>query len=304
MKADPLEDVLARDPGRQLLLLQALVRAEEGLRRDGRPTDFMLLQMPGPSFGFKPGVPGAEALQPMEGDIYDLEGAGYVRSMGSTSSSVVARLSLTPAGRAAGAPAPDSVRAMSGHVPPSPDDVLRWLAELSRSASGPAVLTSGRALLAEAERRFGHGMAEAIAYVLIGLGDDRLIDFDDPSRSLDQLTSDQRLANGGQFRLTSYGRDRADPPPQAPTSITQIVHAAQAQVAAGDINNYVTFTQLLDRVEEAIDEVDGVDDETREEAHSMVDKLRGTSTTVATGAASGGGGALLGAVLKKILGLE
>jgi hypothetical protein len=239
----------------------------------------------------------------MEGDIYDLEDAGYVRSMGSTSSSVVGRFSLTPAGRAAGAASPDSVTAVSGNVPPSPDDVLRWLAELSRSGSGSGTLASGRALLAEVERRFGQGMTQAVADVLIGLARDGLIDFDDPSRNIDQLRSEQRLANGGQFRLTSYGRDRADPTAQPPTSMTQIVHAAQAQVAAGDINNYVTFNQLLDRLEEAIKDVDGVDEETREEARGMLDKLRGSSATVATGAASGGGGALLGAVLKSVLGL-
>lgn len=88
--------------GHQLALLQALVRAEEGLRRDGLPTDFMLLQMPGPSFGFKPAVPGSEALHPTEGDILDHETAGYVHTMSSTSSSVLARFSLTSTGRVAG----------------------------------------------------------------------------------------------------------------------------------------------------------------------------------------------------------
>lgn len=291
--------------GRQLSLLQALVRAEEELRQASRPTDFMLIQMPGPSFGLKPHVEGAEQLQPMEGDVLDLEAAGYVRTLPSTSASVVVRFGLTDAGRLAGAGPPGAaVAATDDAPPPSPDDVLRWLADLARSHAGAATLTRGHALLDEARRRFGDPNESVVADALVDLGEDGLIDFDDPSRALDQLSSAQRLSNGGRFRLTAGGRDRVEAGSQPPPSVTQIVHAAQAQVAAGNINNYVTFNALLDRVSEAIDEVDGVDDATREEAKGLVDKLRGTSATVATGAASSGAGALLGAVLKKVLGFD
>ena len=143
-----------------------------------------------------------------------------------------------------------------------------------------------------------------MADALIDLRDDGLIEFADPSRGVDQISSAQRLGNGGRFRLTAYGRDRAEPPRQSSTNVTQIVHAAQAQVAAGDINNYVTFTQLLDRVEQALEELDGVDEEAREEARGILAKLRGATGTIATGTASGAGGALLGAVLKQALGLQ
>lgn len=290
---------------RQLALLRALVSAEDALRREGRPTDFMLLQMPGPRFGFKPAVPGSEELLPMEGDIYDLEDAGFVRTTESSSSSVIARFTLTSDGRAAGAVPPDTLPIVTNAPPPSSaDDVLRWLNELSKSPAGAGHLSSGRALLAEAEQRFGPGTAEAVADALIDLGQDGLIDFDDPSRGIEQISSAQRLGNGGRFRLTVYGRDRAEPPRQTPTNVTQIVHAAQAQVAAGDINNYVTFTQLLDRVEQALDDLEGVDEDAREEARGMLTKLRAATGTVATGTASGAGGALLGAVLKQALGLQ
>lgn len=100
------------------------------------------------------------------------------------------------------------------------------------------------------------------------------------------------------------GRDRAEPPAATPATVIQIVHAVQGQVAAGNINNYVTFNALLDRSEEALDEVDGVDEETRDEARGIVDKLCGVSGTIATGTASGAGGAVVGARLKQLLGLS
>lgn len=283
------------------------MRAEEGLRQAGRPTDFMLLQSPGPSLGLKPRVDGAAELQPMEGDILDFANKGYVHLLPSTSSSVVAKFALTADGRAAGAaPTSGEVVSSSDDPPPSADEVLGWLAELAKSGHGAALLANGDALLSEAAQRFGASAVETVAEELIGLGEDGLIDFDDPSGGIDQLSSSQHLTRAGHFRLTTFGRDRAQPssaPPPSP-NITQIVHAAQAQVAAGDINNFVSFTALLDRVEEALDEVDGVNDDARQEARSMLDKLRGASGTVATGTASGAGGALLGAVLKKVLGFE
>lgn len=70
------------------------------------------------------------------------------------------------------------------------------------------------------------------------------------------------------------------------------------------IQNFVTFQALLDRAEQEIDALEDIDEEAREEAKSLLAKLRGATGTVATGAAGGAGGAVLGAVFKKLLGLE
>src|SRR4051794_9883633 len=86
---------------RQFDLLQALVRKESELRDAGQPLYFLLLQMPGPSFGLKPGIDKEHEIRPSEGDIYDLEGEGFVRSLPATSESVVVKFVLTAEGRSA-----------------------------------------------------------------------------------------------------------------------------------------------------------------------------------------------------------
>ena len=53
----------------------------------------------------------------------------------------------------------------------------------------------------------------------------------------------------------------------------------------------------------AIDEVQGVSEEAKEEARGMLDKLRGAAGTAATSAAGSAGGTLLGSLLKEIFGL-
>lgn len=82
------------------------------------------------------------------------------------------------------------------------------------------------------------------------------------------------------------------------------MHAANAQVAAGDIHNYVSFNELLDRAEAELKGLDGIDAATQEEAQGILAKLRSVSGTVATGTATSAGGALVGALLRQLLGLS
>lgn len=290
---------------RQLSLLSALAETDQRLRDKGRPTDFLLLRMPGGRMGLKPGIETEEELAPTEADVLDLQAEDYVHLLPSTSGSVVAKFALSASGRTAGRPR--AVRANLGGqapdtAPPSLDDVLGWLAGLEGLGSGSAILADGGALINEAMARFGTEHLGAVASRLIDLRDGGLLLFDDPAALLEQISDADRLGMGGQFRLTVTGRDRAVPRPSA-ANITQIIHAAQAQVAAGNIHNYVSFEQLLDRVDRALEEVDRVDEDTRAEARTMLDKLRAASGTIATGTATSAGGTLLGAVLKQALGL-
>lgn len=130
--------------------------------------------------------------------------------------------------------------------------------------------------------------------------------FDDPAARVDQLSDVDRLNLAAAFRVTAVGRDRVRQlqRPSGNAHVTQIINAVNAQVAAGDIQNFVTFQALLDRAEQEIDALEDIDEEAREEAKSLLAKLRGATGTVATGAAGGAGGAVLGAVFKKLLGLE
>lgn len=259
--------------------------------------------MPGASVGLKPGVENERELQPSEADVLDLDAEGYVHQLPTTSSSVVAKFQLSARGRAAGQPRAATGTAMPGTPPPSLDAMLRWVADLEEFATGSATLAAGGEVMNAAQSAFGQEHAEAIARRLLDLRDSGLVNFNDPAASLEQLSEADRLEMASDFRVTVTGRDRVQPRTAPATTIMQVVQAAQAQVAAGNITNYVSFTQLLDRVEEALGQVDGVDDETRAEARGLLDKLRAASGTVATESASGAGGALLGALLKQALGL-
>lgn len=196
---------------RQVALLQALVRREGELREEGRPLHFMLLQMPGPSFGLKPSIEREAEIAPAEPDVYDLEDEGFVRILPSNSSSVVAKFLLTSAGRSAGQPRAVSAelqRPAVSSAPPSADELLEWLSGLAATGPGSAILQSGGALMNEALARWPEQL-EAVAKRLLDLRDEGLLLFDDPAAEIDQIGEAERLAHAADFRMTIAGVDRA-----------------------------------------------------------------------------------------------
>jgi hypothetical protein len=95
-------------------------------------------------------------------------------------------------------------------------------------------------------------------------------------------------------------------PPQASGGMTQYIQiqdAAQIQIAAGDINNYKSFDELGDALSSSIDGLTNIDDDAKDEARGLVSKIFGKGDAVATSAAGSAGGAVLGSVLKQLLGL-
>lgn len=291
---------------RQQQLLEAIVRADNHLRDEGRPAEFMLIEGAGGVLGFKPDVSGAMELSPSEADILDLQAAGYVHARPSNSAMVSIVFALSAAGRNAGQPravTADIQNPERATAPPSSDDVLAWLYGLTASGPGSSILDSGGALINEVSGRFGHEHVETVARALVDLAREGLVLFDDPAREIDQLAMSERVSLASEFRLTSAGLDRVRGScPVAPT-ILQIVKATNAQVAAGDINNYASFNELLDRAEGELDRLDGIDAATQGEARGILAKLRSASGTVATGTATSAGGALVGALLRQLLGL-
>jgi len=47
-----------------------------------------------------------------------------------------------------------------------------------------------------------------------------------------------------------------------------------SQLAAGDITNYVTFLDVLDRAYAEVEALDGVDSDDRQDAMGLIDRLR------------------------------
>ena len=238
--------------------------------------------------------------------MLDFEHAGYVHRLTSTSRDVVLKFALSASGREAGRERTVTAGIADPPVetaPASSDDVLRWLAGLEESGPGSRILRDGGTLVNQALEQFGLEHHEAVCRRLFDLRDDGLILFEDPGAQLQRVSDADRLGMAEHFRLSAPGRDRAAPSVPPSTSVMQIVNAVNAQVAAGDITNYVSFEQLLDRVDQALTEITGVDEEARAEARGMLEKLRGVSGTIATGTVTGAGGALLGTVLKHALGL-
>jgi hypothetical protein len=293
---------------RQLQLLRALAIREAQLREEGRPTDFSFLQMPGPAFGFKPGIANEQEIGAMEGDLKELEAEGFVRLSRGSSDSVVCKLALTTTGRAASRkePLPTELDSGSrGAVPPSADSILSWLRQVSETPDRTSALRNGGALLNDAVSVFQEDQLGAVAGRILDLGDAGLLLFDDPAAAIEGPSDIDRLRVAANFRLSPAGLDRVSPSDR-PTiqNIGQIITATQAQVAGRDINNFHSYDQLVAQLTDALDQLQNVDEEAREEARGILAKLKSASSSVASGAASSGGGALLGTLLKEALGLE
>lgn len=78
---------------------------------------------------------------------------------------------------------------------------------------------------------------------------------------------------------------------------------ARLQIAAGDITNYASLGDLLDRAEVEISELAAVDVEEREEALGLIALLRGKALDLGGGVLSGAGGGLLSGVIAQLPGL-
>jgi hypothetical protein len=289
---------------RQLAILAALVESEEQPRAEDRGGEWILSQAFGGRAGFQPEIPNEASLDVTHADLLDLSDEGYLHELPYTSSGVLMKFVLTPSGRAAGRARP-VVQEIGPTAPPpgaapGADEVLAWIVALENSP-GAGALGEGGMLNNQVIADFGDAHLEAVARRVLDLRDEGLVRFDDPAARIEQLSDSDRLGMGSAFRATAAGRDRVrgHQRPAGDTYINQVINAVNAQVAAGDIQNLVTFQALLGRAEQAIDELEEIDEQTRAEAKSLVDKLRGASGGVATSAA----GAVVGAVLKQLLGL-
>jgi hypothetical protein len=118
-----------------------------------------------------------------------------------------------------------------------------------------------------------------------------------------ELNSDWWLNPGLAPQLESAVAAARLPKAPAAKQIVHIAHAAEVQVALGDITNYTTFAEFTAAVDTAIDGLVGVDETAKAEAKGILAKMCSKGGEVASAAAGSAGGSLLGAVLKQILGL-
>jgi len=276
-----------RDP-RLTEVLRSLVAKDDAMRREGRDPSFLLA----------------------EADVRDLIELGYLREISSTSSGVRVKVVVTSAGRAAGRESPVAVELDQSGTPlagapasPPLDDVLAWLAALEDRF--PSVLDSGGLLANQALADFEDGQLDGTCRRVIELAGESLIAFVDPGRRLPQLPAADRIGMGSEFRVTVAGRDRLLRKCEtAAMTVNQIITATNAQVAGGNITNFVSFGALLDAAQQQLDQLSDLDDDDRQEAQGIIDKLRSATTQVALSAAGSGGGTVIGAILMGLLHLH
>ena len=184
---------------------------------------------------------------------------------------------------------------------PNSRDVLDWL--FAMTESDPLVLDRGNTIFerAIADGLIGESGRSAFAARLSGLISDGLLR---GSIVRIGLASNERwLTVSKHFELTAraYELKGGKREPVA----AQNFHGPiiNGQFAAGDISNYVTFGEVLDKAEAELLQLDDVDGADRSDALELVSRLRGVAAAGSGQIVTAGGGGLLAAVLARILGL-
>lgn len=284
---------------RTYAILQGLADTDGAQRDAGREPSFILIRMAHGRSGLKPSFDGAWDLKVTEGDLRDLEDAGYIRELSSSQADVLMKFQLTAAGRAAGARAPVAVeldmeaQPITAPETPDVDDVLRWMDALDATT-----LSQGINLVNAALAHFGEAQLDSVCRLLFDLRDDRLIRFTDVMARLTSWPAPDRIAKGTDFRLTVVGRDRIRRrPPPHPAGTTQNFYGPVSQVAGRDINVITNLTsiqalEVIDRALEDLDKREAGNPDSHEGARRLLENAKTRGLDVLTGAAGSAAGAL------------
>jgi len=189
---------------------------------------------------------------------------------------------------------------------PTQTQLLKWISTLAETAAGQGSLADGNEFIRAAVQNFGID-PDAFASRALDLQADGLLRFEDPLAQIDQATDQDRLGDASDIRLTVPGERIAAPPDES--KLLQIVNAVHAQVAGGDVTGdinvttNITFNEFLDQIDDQIASLQGITEEDRAEARGMIEKMRAGAGRLASGTATSAAGAVVGALLKEMLGL-
>jgi hypothetical protein len=142
---------------------------------------------------------------------------------------------------------------------------------------------------------------EALANRLFGLEEDGYVRGE--FISVQQANGQQRLAMGRNLQLTMKAYPAREPGPAPAVNVAIYGSVVNSQVALGDITTYNTFVEVLDRAYEEIGTLADVDEDTKEEARCLIDRLRGRSVQAVAGVATGAAGVLVAQILARLVGL-
>lgn len=284
---------------RHLNALRRIHQADRSLADDGEaPADFHLMPLGGMRFEVHHPRWGPSWAVPDKHTIDDLGEMGILRVRATSDEG--RSFALTMQGRReAAAVAEQQMRPQpAGGRAPAAVDVLRWL--MTVAAEEPACFDIPERLL---DRAVTEGLIEfpgreSLAQRILGLVDQGYLRGDVPELALG--TAQQRLARTVNLELAVLAEELAAPPTSAITIIGNVINS---QVAAGDINSFVTFIDVLDRAHAEIDALEDIDPEAKEDAKGLIERLRAKAMTGAGEIITGAGGAIAAGVIARLLGL-
>jgi hypothetical protein len=197
--------------------------------------------------------------------------------------------------------AQDAPTYAGGRAPPIPE-VLDWL--LDTEAASPEAFVAPTGLLDRAVEsgyiaEVGRG---EFASRIVALVEQGYLDGDLPD--LEQATDEQRLELSDGLRLTMKAHDRSREAASASRAIAFYGPVVAKQIAAGDIANYGSLSELLDEADRELGELADVDETARDEARRLLDILRGKATDLSGQVVTGAGGALLASLIGRLIGLS
>lgn len=239
-------------------------------------------------------------------DVDDLEELSLVRVLERDGLKRV--FALTVKGRAAGAQLDQAAtfpQSPGGGRAPSASDTLSWLAR--EAGANPAILDLPTRILdlAITQGMIEHNGRGALARRIGQLIDEGFLTAD--VYDFDGASAEQRLANTQNLAFTVAGEREAREAPTSSTPaapITNIYYTiVDSQIAAGDITNATTIVQVLEQVEQALDELEDVEPEVKEQAKGLLRRLLGKGAEIGGEVVSDTAGALVSAALSKYLGL-
>jgi hypothetical protein len=278
--------------------LKRLGQADSNLQKSGGdPEPFVLVYAGGMTREILHPAWDDSWATPVAGDIDDLEELGLARNEPAQNAKRI--FSLTVKGRQQASLLGEPQRVAAGGHTPGLEEILAWLAKTESDEPEILDLPSRIVPKAIADKFIYDGSREAFASRIVDLVEQGYLTGDLPD--FQQAGAEQRLGLSDGLRLTMKALDRASGPAAPAISFNGSVIAGQ--IAAGDITNYASFGDLLDRAEAELSKLHTIDGVERDEALGLIEVLRGKALTLSSEVATGAGGSLLAATLSQLIGI-